>query len=317
MKALVFSDKLEIVNDYPIPVINNAEALIKIILAGICNTDREIMKGYKNFHGVLGHEWVGVVQDAQDKSLIGSRVVGSINIGCGKCKYCLSGMEKHCPYRTCIGITGHNGCFADYLNVPLKNLYKVDDDISNEEALFTEPLAAAISAVKDAVLKSGERVLIMGDGRLSYLMYLGLIYFAPDVKNITVKGKHSEKLAYFNKAEKKLGLSQEDEYDVVFEATGSESGIDEALSHVARRGRVIVKTTREGKCELDLNKIVVNEIKLIGSRCGDFKDALFVLKQHPFLPKTVFFSLDEYKMAFAMPSSEAFKVAFKINEDRK
>lgn len=311
MKALVFSNKLEMV-DYPVPKITDDEALVKISLAGICNTDREIMKGYKDFHGVLGHEWVGKVEKAADKSLIGERVVGSINIGCGKCKYCLSGMEKHCPDRTCIGITGHDGCFAEYLSIPLKNLYKVDSDISDEEALFTEPLAAAISAVKDASVKENESVLIMGDGRLAYLIYLGLIYFAPNVKNITVKGKHLEKLSNFTSAEKILSFSDDREYDVIFEATGSDSGMEEALSHVSRRGRVIVKTTRAGKCEMDLNKIVVNEIKLIGSRCGNFKDALYVLKQHPYLPQTMFFPLEDYLTAFSIPSSIAFKVGFKI-----
>lgn len=315
MRAIVFKDKAEFVSDYPKPKRQKNEALIKIILSGICNTDREIMKGYKHFHGILGHEWVGRVEEADDKTLLGKRVVGSINIGCGKCKYCVSGMEKHCKDRTCIGIYNHDGCFAEYLTVPQKNLYVLDDDITDEEALFTEPLAAAISAVKDASLKKEDSVLIMGDGRLSYLIYLGLVYYQKECINITVKGKHEDKLSYFAKAKKVLSLNENDEFDVIFEATGSESGMDEAINHVCRRGRIVVKTTRAcDKAELDLNKIVVNEITLIGSRCGDFSDALKVLKCHPFLPPTAFYPLEKFEDAFALPSSKAFKVGFKVQE---
>ena len=318
MKALVFKENLEFVANYPIPQRNTDEALIKVKLAGICNTDREVMKGYKDFHGVLGHEFVGVIEDANDKSLIGKRVVAEINIGCGECDFCKSGMVKHCLNRKCLGLMDKDGYFSEYITMPLNTIHFIDDDISDEDALFTEPLAAAFSAVKDANIQDDENILLIGDGRLSFLIYTSLVYAlkgrgkdsAYIKSHVMVKGRHSDKLKLFGEATVTDDISSfKKHFDAVFEASGSDSGIDEAINCTKPRGRIIIKTTRAGKATIDLNAIVVNELKLIGSRCGDFKDALMVLKAHPHLPKTEFFPLEQFKEAFDL---KAFKVGFKF-----
>lgn len=318
MKALVFDEDLEFTSNYPIPKRTNDESLIKVVMAGICNTDREIMKGYKNFHGILGHEYVGIVEDSDDKDLIGKRVVGEINIGCGNCEFCRHFTPKHCYNRRCLGISGKDGCFAEYITMPTSTLYVIPDDISNEEALFTEPLAAAASAVDDADFwYDDDQILILGDGRLAYLIYLSLKYnYDGNVKkykehmktHVTVKGHSEKKLSMFEYANTTMDIKYFNKYfQTVFEATGSESGIDEAIKVTKPQGNIIVKTTHEGKTTLDLNTIVVNELSLKGSRCGNFQDALSILKTHPKLPKTKFFKLEDYKEAF---ESKEFKVGF-------
>lgn len=318
MKALVFKDKLEFTTDYPQPKREKGEALIRIVYAGICNTDREIMKGYKGFTGILGHEGVGVVEEADNKKLIGKTVVFEINIGCGECEECKSGMQKHCYNRRCVGITKKDGCFAEYLTLREDLLFVVDDSISKKEALFSEPLAAAAIAVMDSQLKKEDKILLLGDGRLSYLIYISLVYYLKklgvkegEIKNhLTVKGHNDNKLEMFNLATVTKELVNKEKYfTLVFEATGSESGISEALGATKPRGRVVVKTTRAGLASLDLNLIVVNELTLIGSRCGDFSVALDILKTHPYLPETEWFELKDFEKAFC---SKSFKVAFRI-----
>ena len=316
MKALYFDTSLHYREDYPMPKRQKGEALIRILRSGICNTDREIMNGYKGFTGVLGHECVGVVEECDEKSLIGKTVVPEINIGCMKCNFCKNGIQKHCENRLCLGIKAKDGCFSEYITMRKDLLHVVPSDISVDEAIFTEPLAAAFSAVKDASVRKGEKVLLLGDGRLSYLIYISLVYAlskngwsdAEIKNNVFVKGRHEEKLSLFEKATPVLNLTEcQRFFSVAFEATGSESGIDEAINAVKPQGRIVVKTTRAGKACIDLNTIVVNELKLIGSRCGDFKDALAVLKTHPYLPKAELFELKDYQKAFA---SRAFKVEF-------
>lgn len=316
MKALYFDTSLHYREDYPIPSRQKGESLVRILRSGICNTDREIMKGYKDFHGVLGHECVGVVEESDDKSLVGKIIVPEINIGCKECGFCKKGIQKHCENRLCLGIKGKDGCFAEYITMRDDLLHIVPNGVLVDEAIFTEPLAAAASAVKDAAVKKGEKVLLLGDGRLSYLIYISLVYYLEkdgwsdsEIKaNVFVKGRHEEKLALFKKATPLLNLWEYSrKFDVAFEATGSDSGIDEAINSVKPQGRIIVKTTRAGKATIDLNTIVVNELKLIGSRCGDFRDALAILETHPYLPEAEIFELKDYEKAF---SSKAFKVEF-------
>lgn len=316
MKALYFNTSLHYREDYPIPTRQKGESLIRILRSGICNTDREIMKGYKDFHGVLGHECVGVVEESDNKSLIGKTIVPEINIGCKECDFCKKGIQKHCENRLCLGIKGKDGCFAEYITMHDDLLHIVPNGVSVDEAIFTEPLAAAASAVKDATVKKGEKVLLLGDGRLSYLIYVSLVYYlerngwsGSEIKsNVFVKGRHEDKLALFKKATVLLNLVEYSrKFDVAFEATGSDSGIDEAINSVKPQGRIVVKTTRAGKATIDLNTIVVNELKLIGSRCGDFRDALAILETHPYLPEAEVFELKDYEKAF---SSRAFKVEF-------
>lgn len=316
MKALYFGDKLQYLENYNKPERKKGESLIRIKRSGICNTDREIMRGYKNFHGILGHECVGIVEESDNKDLIGKTVVPEINIGCMECEFCKKGIQKHCLNRKCLGIKDKDGCFAEFITMRDDLLHIVPSSITDEEAIFTEPLAAAASAVKDAHIKKGENVLLLGDGRLSYLIYTSLVYFlkkggysdAEIQSTVFVKGRHSDKLEMFEKAKPLLSLTEYPLFfDVVFEATGSESGIDEAIHSLKPQGRIVVKTTREGKATVDLNTIVVNELTLIGSRCGDFRDALDILETHPTLPKAETYKLSEYEKAF---KSKAFKVEF-------
>jgi len=281
VRAIVFDRGLRFVGDYPVPEPKGNEALVRVVLAGICNTDIEIVRGYMGFKGVLGHEFVGVVQMVQGKAqhLVGRRVVGEINCACGLCAYCLGGMKTHCPKRTTLGISGKDGAFADYAILPVRNLYAVPDSVTDEEAVFTEPLAAAFEVTEQLHIKPTDKILVMGDGKLGILIALVLSLTQADV---TLLGKHKHKqriareqgLSVLNLAE----LRSRREYDVVVEATGRAEGFQMALALVKQRGTVVLKTTVAGKMETNLAPIVVDEIHLVGSRCGPFEPALKALK---------------------------------------
>ena len=278
MRAIVFDDKLEFRTDYPIPERGENEALIRVTHAGICNTDIEITKGYMKFHGILGHEFVGVIEQCDKKNAIGNRVVGEINLGCGVCSFCRNNNSSHCPHRSVLGIKDKNGVFADYITLPLANLYTVPDHISDEEAVFTEPLAAAFEIFKQVNIKSSDRVCVLGDGKLGLLVSQAL---AASNCDLTVIGHYNEKLAILGKLGIKTSLSysyEEPGFDIVVECTGSRSGIDTALNIVRPKGKIILKTTVAEKDSFNLNHIVINEISLIGSRCGPFKPAIQAIK---------------------------------------
>lgn len=277
MRAIVFDKKLEFRTDYPVPQRGKDEALIRVSYAGICNTDLEITRGYMNFRGILGHEFVGVIEECDRKNAIGDRVVGEINIGCGTCPFCLNSSSRHCPDRTVLGIRDKDGVFADYITLPVANLHTVPDHISDEEAVFAEPLAAAFEIFEQIDIKSSDRVCVMGDGKLGLIVSLVLAASNCDVTTI---GHHDEKLSILAKRGIKTGLGhlfQEAEFDIVVECTGSGSGIETALKIVRPKGQVILKTTVAGQRAAPLNHIVINEIALIGSRCGPFKPALRAL----------------------------------------
>jgi len=251
-------------------------ALVKVHLAGICSTDLQILKGYMGFTGVPGHEFVGSVVDGP-QDWLGKRVVGEINFGCGVCDNCRRDLARHCPNRRVMGIVNADGAFADYVAVPVTNLHAVADSISDEDAVFTEPLAAAFEILTQIQINPGDDILVLGDGKLGNLCAQVLRLTGAKV---TALGKHADKLAAIKRAGVRtiqLHDWQPRLFDIVVEASGSPSGLALALSAVRPRGTLILKSTIAGKHEVSLAPIVINEINLIGSRCGPFPDALDAL----------------------------------------
>ncbi|MBA4417671.1 MAG: alcohol dehydrogenase [Syntrophus sp. (in: bacteria)] len=278
MKAIVWDKGLRFVEDYPPPEPKKGEALIRVIMAGICNTDLEIMKGYMGFTGILGHEFVGVVEvvTGDNRCLIGRRVVGEINCGCGMCPaYCLKGLQNHCPGRTTLGIAKKDGAFAEYITLPEGNLYEVPDNLSDEEAVFTEPLAAAFEITDQIHVKPTDRVLVIGDGKLGLLCALALKLTGADV---SLAGRHGAKLEIAQDQQVTAitieELIIEKIYDIVVEATGRPDGLATALKLVRPRGTIVLKSTVADERRINLTPVVVDEIHLVGSRCGPFKPAL-------------------------------------------
>lgn len=251
-------------------------ALIKVHLAGICSTDLQIFKGYMGFTGVPGHEFVGSVSEGP-RELIGKRVVGEINFGCGRCEACARDLSRHCPNRSVMGILNADGAFAEYLAVPVENLHAIPDSIDDEEAVFVEPLAAAFEILTQIQLDPGDEVLVLGDGKLGNLCAQALRLTGA---KITALGKHADKLALIKRAGVRTMFFNDWQprlFDIVVEATGSASGLELALNAVRPRGTLILKSTIAGNHQVSLAPIVINEINLIGSRCGPFPDALEAL----------------------------------------
>lgn len=282
MKAVVFSDSLKLVNDYEKPVAKAGEALVKVLMAGICNTDFEITKGYMGYNGILGHEFVGVVEEvnSEDKTLLGKRVVGEINCGCGECDYCKQGLERHCFNRQTLGIWKKDGCMAEYVTMPIKNLLEVPENVTNEEAVMVEPLAAALEILEQLHIRPDSKVLVLGDGKLGLTIALALSGAGLDVTQV---GKHSNKLEITKKQGVKTVLLNELEitktWDVVVEATGSINGFETALSLTRPRGVLVLKSTVASGKEFNFAPIVIDEITILGSRCGQFAPALRLLEQ--------------------------------------
>jgi threonine dehydrogenase-like Zn-dependent dehydrogenase len=279
MKALrIDRGKLHIA-DIPQPN-NETEAFVRVVRSGICNTDLEIIRGYADFNGTIGHEFVGVVEAAKDKpELIGKRVVGEINAGCGVCELCLSGDTRHCPQRTVLGIHGRDGCHAEFLTLPSRNLVEVPDNVSDNEAVFAEPLAAAFRITEQVEIEPDTRVAVIGDGKLGILcaMSLGL-----KSKNIKLIGRHRSKLAIAESANIEGVLADDasklsQQFDVVVEASGSESGFETALDLVKPRGKIVLKSTFHGTPTWQASRVVVDEITIVGSRCGRFAPAMELL----------------------------------------
>ncbi len=279
MRALVYTDKLQYFTDYPVPDPSPGEALIRILMAGICDTDLEIIQGYMGFRGILGHEFTGrvaKVNHPSQKGLIGKRVVGEINCGCGSCVWCAQGMDRHCPARSVLGIMGRDGCFSDYITLPVKNLKLVPERLRDEEAVFCEPLAAAYEITEQIHIQPAENILVLGDGRLGILTALVL---SRTGAHVTLGGHHPEKMKRMSKHPVAVELSEDisERFDVVVEATGSPAGRKQALALVRPKGRVILKSTVAQPANWDVNSAVINEITLIGSRCGPFEPALRAL----------------------------------------
>jgi threonine dehydrogenase-like Zn-dependent dehydrogenase len=259
---------------------NADEALIRVLVSGICNTDLEIARGYAGFSGTIGHEFVGVVEDSGNRGLIGRRVVGEINAGCGRCNLCLSGDSRHCPTRTVLGIAGRDGAHAEFLQLPEVNLIPVPENISDLQAVFTEPLAAACGILERASIAKTDRVAVIGDGKLGLLCAQVV---ALTGAHVLLVGKHPGKLRIA--ARKGVEISSPDEaekqrraFDVVVEASGAAPGFKLALDLLRPKGRLVLKSTFHGSTEIDAARIVVDEISIIGSRCGRFQPALDLLE---------------------------------------
>lgn len=306
--------------DLPMPEPTGTQSLIRIIYAGVCNTDREILKGYRpDFKGVMGHEFVGIVEQSNDPQWVGKAVVGELNAGCGHCIYCRTGREKHCVERKVIGMEGKDGCFGEYMTLETHLLHQVPEGLPLEKALLTEPLAAAIQIPKQIHMDPETSVAVIGDGRLAYQIASVLHLYGVD---LTVIGKHEEKLKQFEAFGKTAVLGAESgicggngqgTYEVVVEATGSPSGLELAAAIVRKQGTIVLKSTYAGRTSVDMSYFVVNEITVVGSRCGPFEPALKLLQKGLVkLPPVEFYSLAEFEEAFA---SRAFKAGFHIGRE--
>lgn len=323
MKAVTFNDKdgLKLDINYPKPVAKPGEALIRVTLAGICNTDYEITKGYMGYSGVLGHEFIGIVEEINDtdKSLLGKRVTAEISYGCGKpeCEWCAVKNYRHCPERHTLGIWKKDGCFAEYVTMPLDVLFEIPETVADEQAVFVEPLAAACEITEQLHIQPIQRVLVLGDGKLGLTTALTLHSQGLDV---TLVGKHQNKLDIAKSQGVKTKLlseiNQNNSYDVVVEATGSVSGFETSLSLVKPRGVLVLKSTIATGKELNLAPIVINEITVLGSRCGQFKPALNLLKNNridfrPMISKI--YSIDDAIEAFeSNKSKDTIKILLKF-----
>jgi threonine dehydrogenase-like Zn-dependent dehydrogenase len=262
-----------VLRDLPRPDANG-EAIVRVRLAGICNTDLELTRGYMGFRGVPGHEFVGEVVESPDATLLGRRVVGEINAGCGGCDACAAGLARHCQRRSVLGILNRNGVHADCARLPAGNLHHVPDALSDEEAVFTEPLAAAYETLEMRAAAPGEQWLVLGDGKLGLLVAAAL---HADGAAPLLAGRHAEKLAIARRWGVQTVLAEALDgrrWDVVVECSGATNGLSRALALVRPRGTVVLKTTVAGPPDASLAQAVIDEITIVGSRCGVFPRAL-------------------------------------------
>lgn len=312
MKAVCFDGKQAVyTEERAIPVPTDTESLVRILVSGVCNTDKEILKGYRpDFRGVMGHEFIGIVEQSKDPSWIGKRVAGEINAGCGNCLYCRTGREKHCESRRTLGMSGgKDGCFAEYMTIENHLLHEVPENLPTEVAVFTEPLAAALEILSQVHIKPESKTALIGDGRLAFMIAQVLALTGTD---LTVIGKHEEKLELF-KAYGKTTKNPTETYDNVVDATGSASGIELAMKLVRRQGVIILKSTYSGLAHVDMTYLVVNEITVVGSRCGPFEPALKLLASGRVkLPDVKLYDLRDHQEAF---SSHEFKAGFLIGKE--
>jgi threonine dehydrogenase-like Zn-dependent dehydrogenase len=305
--------------DQPIPD-RGDECLIRVRMAGICGTDLQILDGYAGFHGVPGHEFVGSVESAppDDRALIGRRVVGEINVGCGRCGFCTAGVKEHCVSRSVVGIRNRDGAFADYLCLPARNLHVIPDGLADRTAVFVEPVAAACRILEQIDIAERARIAVIGDGRMGLLVaqVLGTV-----TKDVTLFGRHAHKL----EIARQLGIvtavadtcKAVERFDVVVDVTGRPDGLREAISMARPRGTVVMKSTFHGEAAIESWPIVVDEVTLVGSRCGPFDRAIALLagarvKTDPLIASVV--PLEHYATAFA-DARRAVKVLFVMGEE--
>ncbi len=277
MRAILFDGNLKLLGDHPEPHRRSGESLIRVKLAGICNTDLEIAKGYMGYSGVLGHEFVGIVEESDDTELCNKRVVGEINLSCGHCEFCNSGMRSHCPTRSVLGIMGHPGVMADKCTLPDSNLHKVPEGLPDEVAIFCEPLAAAFEILTQVSIEPGQTAVVLGDGKLGLLV--AQVLKNADA-NVLLVGRSPEKLSLadgWSVRTVPADALREEAADVVVDCTGSTEGFDTALDLVRPRGTIVVKTTVADRFSINLAPLVINEITVVGSRCGPFEPALKAL----------------------------------------
>jgi len=275
MKALQWNgSKLEL-SEVPLPEPAEGEALIRLTRAGICNTDLEIMAGYYPFNGTLGHEFVGVVEQVRDTSLIGKRVVADINNSCHGCLMCHAGEPHHCLNRSALGIKGKDGAFAEYLTTPTENLVLVPDDLEDDQAVFAEPLAAALEIQEQVDFSDGREAAVIGDGKLGLLICYSLV--ANGIPT-TLIGHHPERKSLLDlPGIQFLDAPPDRQFPVVIEATGNPSGFDDALSLTMPRGTLVLKSTYKAPLTFNAGPVVVNELTIIGSRCGPMEKAIGIM----------------------------------------
>lgn len=271
---------LRLRHDLPRPRPGAGEARIRLLLAGVCATDLELVKGYAGFRGVLGHELVGVVEEAPDApEWVGRRVVGSINLACRECEVCHRSRPEHCPHRTVLGIVGKDGCFAEELTLPVANLLEVPEAVPDERAVFTEPLAAALRIHEQVRIRPTDRAAVVGPGRLGLLIAQVLALAGTPV---TVLGRREASLELSARLGFDTGLAEkapDDAFDLVVEATGNEDGLAQSLRLVRPLGTLVLKSTFAGAATVDLTALVVGEVTVVGSRCGPFAPALRLLER--------------------------------------
>jgi threonine dehydrogenase-like Zn-dependent dehydrogenase len=319
MRALVLkqsisptaAERIALRDDYPMPAQPAGESLVRVRMAGICGTDLEMIQGYMNFSGVPGHEFVGEVVSTANRALAGKRVVGEVNAGCGACDFCKSGMGRHCPKRTVLGIAGRDGAFAEYLCLPDANLIPVSDQLPDEAAVFTEPLAAALEIFEQTSIADTDRIAILGDGRLGAITARAM---KSRGRNPVVGGHHEDKLRRLGE----MGIAGQPEiqlepgFDVVVDCTGAAQGLSRALALVRPRGKLILKTTVAGSAGINLAPIVINEIEVIGSRCGRFSPALDALQNGIIDPAPLISAIFPLSEAPAALARAAHPSVFKI-----
>jgi threonine dehydrogenase-like Zn-dependent dehydrogenase len=280
MHALVFDNSLTFQPRHPEPLPAAGDTLIRVRQAGICSTDLEIVKGYMGFKGILGHEFVGEVVSSPDKGLVGQRVCGEINVVCGRCDLCLSGLSTHCRNRSVLGILNHDGAFAEFLRLPAINLHALPKTVDDDAAVFVEPLAAAFQVLKQVQVDARKWVTVLGDGRLGLLVAQVLRDAGCPVRVI---GKHPEKLALCEKwsirSRPLVDIVPRHDQDVVVDCTGSAAGLELAIQMVRPRGTVVLKSTVAAGKPMNLAGVVIDEINIIGSRCGPFREAIRALAE--------------------------------------
>ena len=311
MRALVYDGELKL-REVPMPQPAPDEALVRVLTAGICNTDLELCRGYMGFHGVLGHEFVGIVEHPASHHLLGKRVVGEINCVCGKCRYCQLELPHHCLNRSVLGIQNRNGAFAQFLTLPEENLHLAPPSVRDDVAVFTEPLAAAFRITEQIPLERDDRVIVLGDGKLGQLIAQALWLFT---KHLVCVGRHRWKLELLERLgihTAHAGEPVEPGADYVIEATGSPEGLERALELVRPEGTIVLKTTTADATPLNFTAPVINEVKILGSRCGPFRPALEALAMgnvevRPMISED--FDLRDGKHAFERAeSSEVLKI---------
>jgi threonine dehydrogenase-like Zn-dependent dehydrogenase len=317
MNALVLTGPRRVeLKEVPVPA-RAGECLVRVLMAGICGTDLEMLEGYADFHGIPGHEFVGVVERVDgdaDRAWVGTRVVGDINVGCGRCEWCVAGVKEHCVDRTVLGIRGRDGAFAEYLTLPAVNLHAVPDAVDDASAVFVEPTAAACRIFEQMTIDDRARVAVLGDGRMGLLVAQVMRTATP---HVTVFGRHEHKLA----TARALGLaaaaaddavSPRLRYDVIIDVTGRPQGLARALAIVRPRGTIVMKSTFHGDAAIASWPIVVDEVTIVGSRCGPFKPAIELLasgavRVEPLVARVA--RLDEHSSAFA-DARRSLKVLF-------
>jgi len=314
MRALLLDPRPVVHHDYREPARVPGESIVRVRMAGICGTDLELARGYMSFRGVPGHEFVGEVVDTESAALDGQRVVGEINAACGRCALCSEGLGRHCPNRTVLGIAGRDGAFAEFLRLPDENLIPLPDSVDDELGVLVEPLAAIYEIFEQTSLRRDHRIGVLGDGRLGAL---AAIVLRAEGYAATLAGHHREKLDHLAtlglqvELEDKLGS----DFDTVIDCTGHSDGLNRALELVRPRGTVILKSTAKAGAALNLAQAVIDEITIVGSRCGRFAPAIDALASARIDPRplvSAVFPLDEASAAFAAAArSPNFKVLLK------